>query len=163
MDGLFTSKMRYGIQLLGKVRMVKEDPVGADFHAIQMVQNNLLRTLDGSLVKDKVSIESMLNKFGMMSANQINASVKLLEVWKALKLENYPLVINRQETKQETVNTRANVTNRPIEIGKTLLSQITSVSDSIRIWNRALDKIIESISVHQAKTEIKTFVKTLPI
>ena len=63
--------MRYGIQLLGKVRMVKEDPVGADFHAIQMVQNNLLRTLDGSLVKDKVSIESMLNKFSMLSANQI--------------------------------------------------------------------------------------------
>ena len=36
-DGLFTSKLRYGIQLIGKVRMSKEDPAGADFKAIQLV------------------------------------------------------------------------------------------------------------------------------
>ena len=89
-------------------------------------QNNLLRSLNGTRVKDKVSIASMLDKFSMLSANQINASVKLLEAWKALKLENYPLVINRQETNQESVNTRADLVNRPIEIGKSLLSQKTS-------------------------------------
>ena len=49
-DGLFTSKLRYGIQLLGKVRMSVEDPVGADFKAIQMVQNKLLRTLNGTFI-----------------------------------------------------------------------------------------------------------------
>ena len=95
----------------------------------------------------------------MLSANQINASVKLLEAWKALKLENYPLVINRQETNQESVNTRADLVNRPREIGKSLLSQKTSVSDSIRIWNRAPDKIIESIQYTKQKLKSKLLLK----
>ena len=42
----------------------------------------------------------MLEKFNMLSANQLNASVKLLEVWKALKLDKYPLEIKRQENNE---------------------------------------------------------------
>ena len=87
----------------------------------------------------------------MLSANQINASVKLLEVWKALKLDNYPLTINKQKCDHENVNTRANIENKPIEIGKTILTQKTCVSDAIRIWNRAPKQITESTSVYQAK------------
>ena len=90
-DGLFTSKLRYGLQLMGKVRTSNEDTVGAEFKDIQLVQNNLLRTLNGTKVKDKISIASMLDKFKMQSVNQTNASIKLLEVWKALNLDDYPL------------------------------------------------------------------------
>ena len=32
----------------------------------------------------------------MLSINQLNAKAKLLEVWKALNLENYPLIIKQQ-------------------------------------------------------------------
>ena len=40
-DGLFTSKIRYGLQLLGKVRTKAEDPECADFKAIQLIQNKI--------------------------------------------------------------------------------------------------------------------------
>jgi hypothetical protein len=40
-DGIFTSKLRYGLQLYGKVRSKESDPECADFKAIQVVQNNL--------------------------------------------------------------------------------------------------------------------------
>ena len=40
-DGLFTSKIRYGLQLLGQVRTKAEDPECADFKAIQLIQNKL--------------------------------------------------------------------------------------------------------------------------
>ena len=103
-DGLFTSKLRYGVQLLGKVRTSMEDPVGAEFKAVQLVQNNLLRTLNGTKIKDKVSISSMLDKFNMQSVNQLNAGVKLLEVWKALTVDDYPLIIKRQENCPNTKN-----------------------------------------------------------
>ena len=61
--------------------------MGADFRAIQLVQNDLLRTINGTKIKDKVSISSMLDKFNMQSVNQLNAGVKLLEMWKALNVD----------------------------------------------------------------------------
>ena len=79
-DGLFTSKIRYCLQLLGKVRTKAEDPECADFKAIQLVQNKLLRSLNGTSIKDRVSTASLLVKFGVQSVNQLNAQVKLLKI-----------------------------------------------------------------------------------
>ena len=62
-DGIFMSKVRYGLQLYGKVRLTDEDPTNAYFGDIQLVQNDLLRLLNGSKVKDMISIKSMLTKF----------------------------------------------------------------------------------------------------
>ena len=162
-DGLFMSKLRYGIQLLGKVRTSMEDTVCAEFKDIQLIQNNLLRTLNGTKIKDMVSISSMLDKFKMLSANQLNASVKLLEMWKALNKDNYPLTVNRQENNANGMSTRADSVGRPIEIGKTILTQKTSVSDAIHLWNRSPKNVTESLSLYQAKKEIRSFVKLLPI
>ena len=92
-DGLFTSKIRYGLQLLGKVRLKREDQESADFKAIQLVQNKLLRLVNGTTLKDRVSTASLLQKFNMLSVNQLNAQVKLLEIWKALNVKEYPLKI----------------------------------------------------------------------
>ena len=39
-DGLFTSKISYGVQLFGKVRLVKEDSLNGDLGDIQKVPNN---------------------------------------------------------------------------------------------------------------------------
>ena len=38
-DGLFTSKINYGLQLYGKVRLNDSDPTNKDINAIQKVQN----------------------------------------------------------------------------------------------------------------------------
>ena len=52
---------------------------------------------------------------------------------------------------------------RPKEIGKTLLVQKTCVSDAIHLWNSAPSSITNSITLSQAKTEIKKYVKLMPI
>ena len=92
-DGLFTSKVRHGLQLLGRARLTNEDPECSALKAIQIIQNNLMRTLNGSKNSDKISIKSMLEKFGMLSVNQINASIKLMEIWKALNDDQHPLKV----------------------------------------------------------------------
>ena len=46
-DGLFTSKINYGIQLYCKVRITPECPISKDIKAIQMVQNKLARLING--------------------------------------------------------------------------------------------------------------------
>ena len=79
-DGLFTSKLRYGLQLYGKVRTKDSDPENEEFKSIQLVQNNLMRALNGTKVKDMISISSLLSKFGMLSVNQLNPQVKLAEI-----------------------------------------------------------------------------------
>ena len=129
----------------------------SDFKAIQLVQNKLLRTLNGTKIKDKVSIS-----FSMLSVNQLNAGIKLLEIWKALKVDNYPLKIKSQYHNEEGINTRADMAGRPIEIGKSVLTQKTSVSDAIHLWNKAPINFAECSSLHQVKRAIKSYVKSLP-
>ena len=140
-----------------------EDSISSEFKAIQLVQNNLLRTLNGSKVKDTVSIHSMLEKFNVLSVNQLNASVKLLEVWKALRVDNYPLTNKTQESKDGVTATRADRAGRPIEIGKSILSKNTCVSDAIHTWNKAPNKVTDCESLYRAKKEIRSFAKSLPI
>ena len=79
-DGLFMSKVRYGLQLYGKVRRNEDSPGCEDLKLIQKVQNDLMRYLAGCQLKDRVSIRSLLNKLNMVSVNQLNAQIKLLEM-----------------------------------------------------------------------------------
>ena len=162
-DGLFTSKLRYGLQLYGKVRTKDSDPMCEDFKNLQIIQNNLLRSLNGSKIKDMVSISYLLTKFGMLSVNQLNAQVKLAEIWKVLNVEDYPLKIEQQARSENRVSTRADSINRPFEIGKSNLAQKSCISDAIRLWNSAPENVTGSKSITHAKSEIKKFIGLLPI
>ena len=125
------SKIRNGLQLYGNVRLNNQDPVCLELKAIQTKQNDLLRTLNGTKIKDRFSVASLLGKFNTMSVNQLNAQIKLLEIWKALNQKDYPLKIVQQEVNDKGVTTRAGHESRPCKIGKLVLVQKTSVSDAI--------------------------------
>ena len=99
----------------------------------------------------------------MLTVNQTNAQAKLLEVWKALNVPKYPLKIKQQSENHEGTRTRADVNKRPCDICRSTLTKKTCLSDAIRLWNLSPDSIKESKTVYKAKTEIRRFVKTLPI
>ena len=122
-----------------------------------------MRALNGTKVKDMVSIESLFTKFRMLSVNQLNAQIKLVEMWKAMNMEDYPLKIDLQTCDENRVSTRADSHKRPIEVGKTNLAQKTCISDALRLWNLAPEKVTCSKSLTQVKMEIKKFVRALPI
>ena len=50
----------------------------------------MLRAINGTKTSDKISIESMLVKFNLLSVNRLSAQIKLKEVWKSLNCANYP-------------------------------------------------------------------------
>ena len=160
-DGLFTSKIRYGLQLYGRVRTSTTDPECAEFRAIQIIQNNLMRSLTGK--KDRVSISTLATMLNMLTVNQLNASIKLLEVWKALNVNDYPLKVQRQSSDDLRVSTRADTTEKPVEIGKSPVAQKTCVSDAIRLWNIAPEIIAKCSSLSIVKSEIKKYLRQLPI
>ena len=110
-----------------------------------------------------MSIDFLLKKFQLLSVNQLNAQIKLLEIWKSENIPNYPLKVSKQGVNVVGVATRADYANRLREVGKSDLVQRTCISDAIRVWNRAPEKIKNSKSLYTAKKEIKTFAKTLPI
>ena len=115
-------KIKYGLQLYGNVRTKESDEKCADFKAIQVLQNNLLRFLNGSKIKDKISVRNLLTKFELLSVNQLAAQIKLGEMWKAMIIEDYPLKVEQRRIMEEGAATRAATSSKPCEIGKSLLA-----------------------------------------
>ena len=99
----------------------------------------------------------------MMSVNQLNASIKLLEIWKSQNEEQHPLKIQQQLPPMGGAITRAAERGRPVDMGCSNRLRNTAICHGIRIWNKAPVSVQESKSLYQAKNAIKTFVKSLPI
>ena len=106
-NGLFVSKIRYGLQLFGKVRWSIADPSNQDMEAIQKCLNKLLRLLNNSRISDKISTKSLLSKFNLLSVNQMNAQIKLTEIWKSVYVNNYSIKTSMLQRGSDAVNTRA--------------------------------------------------------
>ena len=76
-DSIYNSKIRYGLQLTEKIRWTKEDPKDTNSSLLQKAQNKMLRCINNSQLGDKIRTQSMLEKFKMLSVNQMNAQIKL--------------------------------------------------------------------------------------
>ena len=162
-DGIFTSKIRCGLQMMGKVRLQDSDPTNKDFDSIQKVQNKLVRMLTNTKLLDMISTESLLQKTNMLSVNQLNCQIKIQEIWKALNVQDYPIEISRQTPHESGPATRAGSTGRLIETGSSCISQKTCINDAIRLWNQLPLKVTNCDSMHQIKKQAKMFAKTIPI
>ena len=67
------SKLRDGLQLWNKVRFNDEDHNSGDMKTLQMAKNRLLKALNNSRISDKISTKNLLNKFNLLSVNQLVA------------------------------------------------------------------------------------------
>ena len=65
------SKIRYGVQLYGKIRWAANDEKSGLLEEIQKVQNKLARWLNGVNLKDKKRTSVLLKNIEMMSTNQL--------------------------------------------------------------------------------------------
>ena len=130
---------------------------------LQMSQNKMLRLLNGSRISDKISTSSLLTKFNMLSVNQINAQMKLSEMWKAVNDEDHPFNIVKRES-GPNIRAMRSITNEVLPTQNfSELSKQTFINDGIKAWNVAPLKIKSCSSYAPAKTEIKNFVKFIPI
>ena len=105
----------------------------------------------------------MLDKLQMCSVNQLNAQIKLLEIWKSVNVPDYPLKLRKQGPNKAGLVTRACTKGKICEIGRSTLSQNTCISDAIRLGNKAPTSVTDNKSVYSVKNEINKFSRTLPI
>ena len=66
-----SSKLKYGLQLIGKIRWSVSDTQNGDLLSLQKVQNKLARFLNNKRISDKISIKSLMANIGFLSVNQI--------------------------------------------------------------------------------------------
>jgi hypothetical protein len=154
-DGLFTSKLRYGLQLLGKVRKSDEDPKNAELQAIQKIQNKVVRMLNNVKLSDRTNTATLLKRIKMLSVNQMNAQIKLGETWKSMNMHNYPTEFKNQDQIQLNTSTRACTNGGILEEGHKTLSLKSFKCDSARLWNSAPSTIKNCITLNDAKKEIR--------
>ena len=162
-DSLFTSKIRYGVQLYGKIRIRDTDPTDSLLDRLQIAQNKFARFLHGTTLQDRINTKVIYKETNLLSCNQINAQIKLTEVWKSKNIKAYPTKwINRNEVLKRTGLKNSNKPELLIN-GKTHVQSMTFINDAGKIWNEAPSNIKDSKSLITAKKFIKLFVKTLPI
>ena len=77
-DSLFMSKVRYGLQLLGRVRISDTDTVNKELEDIQLVQNRLVRILNDKRISDRIRTSVLLANVNMASINQTHAQINFL-------------------------------------------------------------------------------------
>ena len=123
----------------------------------------MMRFVNGTKIIDKISTCSILSKHNVLSVNQMNAQIKLLNIWKALNVENYPTKPKKIEANELRASMKATTSGKLIEEGISSLAQNTYYNDAIRVWNMAPEAIKMCGTIWSAKNEIKKLVKTLPL
>ena len=162
-NSIFNSKLRYGIQLCGKVRLLDIDSTQGPLEELQKVQNKMFRLLNNTRIKDKISTKSIMANLNMLSVNQVNAQIKLTEIWKSLKVDDYPIHCQKLKYNPEARSTRASERGDLISDAASSKSQATFLNDAFKIWNAAPIEIKNSNTLAMAKKVIRNFVTTLPI
>ena len=157
-DGIFISKLRYGLAIFWPVRLEHSDPHPLCVHGIKVIFNRMLRLLCGTVQEDRMSVEKMLKKLGWLSINQMAAEVRLIEVWKALNLGTS--LTGLFEKVQSS--TRAGNQNR-IKLGtNNKLRENSFLYPASKLWNRAPLSVVTAKSEYIARKEIRLFAKSLP-
>jgi hypothetical protein len=162
---LWASKLRYGLQLCSNVRLLDTDSHNIFMKAMQVAQNKMLRLLDNSTLADKKSTSTLLKNAGMLSVNQLAASIKLTEAWKACNIEDYPIQL--EKTHENLIHNERIVrphTNRKWkEDGKSNTARDSFTRSAAKLWNQAPASIKEANSLTLAKKHIKVYCENLPI
>ena len=113
--------------------MSPNDPLQGDLDSIQKIQNKLVRLLNNVSLSDRQSTKALLNKIEMLSVNQLNASIKLTELWKAGNNADCPLKITNAVYENPLRQMRTRNDNALVENGVTDLRKATFLNDGIRL------------------------------
>ena len=123
----------------------------------------MVRLLNRVQIVDKIRTKTLMTNVNMLSVNQMNAQIKITDVWKAIHDVNRPLKIEKVSHDASTCVTRSVVNGDLREFGKLTLVQSTFLSDASHVWNNCPTGLKECDTLWKAKKAIRKFVVTLPM
>ena len=163
-DGIFMSQVRYGLPLYCPVKMKEEDPTPGWIDKLTVAFNDCLRLITGNTRQDHTSIKNMLEELDWLSLNQLSAETRLIQAWNTAHVEDYCLQDTLTKRRKGSYSTRGSEVDH-FEPGED--NRITSsgsfVNQTAKLWNQAPIQIKSATTLEQAKSLIRSYVKTLPI
>ena len=145
------------------MRTSDSDPTDSLLESLQITQNKFARFVNGTSLSDKINTKTIFKDTKLLSVNQINAQIKLTEVWKSHNIKSYPI----QWIKRNDVQKRSGLKtlNKPdlIISGLSHIQSHSFINDAAKVWNEAPRQIKDSLTLSTAKEHIKLYVQTLPI
>ena len=155
--------LRYGLQLCTTVQLNTEERKPALMKTLQLTQKCLLRALNNSRVADKISTQTMLDEFQLLSVNQLSAEIKLLEVWKSVNVKGSPIDLEPYNLNPIVYQLRPQPDRVFDDSSRLALSKSSFNVDAARVWNHAPSTVKNAVTLPEAKRKIKQFCKSLPI
>ena len=105
----------------------------------------------GSSLMDRISTKIIFKETNLLSVNQINAQIKLLEVWKSKNYDSYPI---QWPNRKDQINREGlKSSNKPDLVikGKSFLQSLTFINDAANVWNGAPSAIKDCTSLSSVK------------
>ena len=133
--------------------------------ATQVAQNKMLRLLDNSSLADRTSTNTLLKNANMLSVNQLAASIKLSETWKACNITDYPIQLeqNHENLVPNEQIVRPHIRREWKEDGKSTVARDSFSRSSAKLWNQAPTVFKQANTLNRAKQEIKKYCQSLPV
>ena len=70
-EAIFTSKIRYGIAVYSSPRLEEDEAENSDIQKIQVLQNDMLRLINGHTRAEQVNMKSLREELMTLSVNQL--------------------------------------------------------------------------------------------
>ena len=160
-DSLWTSKLRYGLQLCSEVRLTEEHPKSLYMTMAQRSQNKMLRILDGALVSDRKSTKTLLDNQNMLSVNQIAAQIKLTEMWKASDDPQYPIKMKTRERQENSIETRSLTLGDLTEVERSTRAKKSLMCHAAEVWNKGPGKNTQNFQKERNLEDKKAYIELL--
>jgi len=128
---------------------------------LQIVLNRAMRLIVRKRVVDRVRIEELCERTGILSVNRMTAEEHLRIIWTAKLDQNSPL--------SEWFRAISNSSTRASSRGDIFTSAITSLATrnvphtAITTWNFTDESLRNPQSLQMAKTQARHFIKNLPL
>ena len=159
------SKLRYGLQLCTNVRIEESELKNGNMKSLQIAQNKLMRLLTRTSIKDRTCTRELLSMTGLLSVNQLAASIKLCEVWKSENIKDYPIHLepNHPGLGHSDRSVRPTTSRKWNQDAKSTAAKESFSRNAAKLWNNAPQCIKTAKSLTSAKKEIRKYCGTLPI
>ena len=141
----------------GGIRTREDEPRNADMQALQVIQNNMLRSILHISRSSKTRIRDMLHETGMLSVNQMCAADVLVQAWKAREFTIDPLN-GFCSAVPLRLGLRSEFPHRTDAKSKEAFPVIAN-----KLWNLATERLRKTYLLTVARSEAKKFAETLPV
>ena len=132
--------------------------------AAQAAQNKMVRMMENVSLKEHHRSEDLLKKQGLLSVNQLAGQIKLVEAWKAVNVENYPIQLEYNQLNRNTNGRAVRETTMKLwkDDTKVTSARESFIRDAAKLWNNAPLNVKNAKTLYAAKKETLIYCQTLP-